>query len=72
MHLDEGIHSASSLIHYAVRSELQICFFEKIRQLALIESDLIQAVGRASTLRTDATVELYSNFLLRISNHFIF
>lgn len=40
-------------------------------QLALIESDLIQAVGRARTLRTDATVELYSNFPLRISTQFI-
>ena len=41
-------------------------------QLALIESDLIQAVGRARTLRTNATVELYSNFPLRISTEFIY
>lgn len=41
-------------------------------QLALIESDLIQAVGRARTLRTPATVELYSNFPLRISDRFIY
>ena len=41
-------------------------------QLALIESDLIQAVGRARTLRTDATVEVYSGFPLRISDKFIF
>jgi hypothetical protein len=41
-------------------------------QLALIESDLIQAVGRARTLRTGAKVELYSNFPLRISSEFIF
>ena len=40
-------------------------------QLALIESDLIQAVGRARTLRTPATVELYSNFPLKITDQFI-
>ena len=41
-------------------------------QLSLIESDLIQAVGRSRTLRTNATVQLYSNFPLRISSTFIF
>jgi len=41
-------------------------------QLALIESDLVQAVGRARTLRTDAKVELYSNFPLRITSNFIY
>ncbi|MBN8837682.1 MAG: hypothetical protein J0I09_10500 [Sphingobacteriia bacterium] len=41
-------------------------------QLAFIESDLIQAVGRARTLRTDATVEVCSNFPLRMSNRFIY
>ena len=41
-------------------------------QLSLIESDLIQAVGRSRTLRTSAMVQLYSNFLLRISSTFIF
>lgn len=40
-------------------------------QLGLIESDLIQAVGRARTLRTDANVKVYSNFPLRISDQFI-
>ena len=40
-------------------------------QLSLIESDLIQAVGRARTLRTNAKVELYSSFPLRISEKFI-
>ena len=40
-------------------------------QLGLIESDLIQAVGRARTLRTEAIVELYSNFPLRITNQFV-
>jgi hypothetical protein len=39
-------------------------------QLALIESDLIQAVGRARTLRTDSTVHLYSNFPLRLTTIF--
>lgn len=41
-------------------------------QLSLIESDLIQAVGRARTLRTIAKVFLYSNFPLRISNKFVY
>jgi hypothetical protein len=40
-------------------------------QLGLIESDLIQAIGRARTLRTEATVELYSNFPLRITHQFV-
>jgi hypothetical protein len=51
------------------------CFIdETLRniQLSLIESDLIQAVGRARTLRTKAKVQLYSNFPLRISATFIF
>ncbi|WP_296686219.1 hypothetical protein [Flavobacterium sp.] len=41
-------------------------------QLSLIQSDLIQAVGRARTLRTNSKVDLYSNFPLRISDEFIF
>lgn len=41
-------------------------------QLALIESDLIQAVGRARTLRTSATVEVYSNFPLKIATQFVY
>lgn len=47
---------------------------ERLRaiQLSLIESDLIQAVGRARTLRTDATVKVYSNFPLRIADNFIY
>ena len=40
-------------------------------QQGLIESDLIQAVGRARTLRTDASVKLYSNFPLKITHQFI-
>jgi len=39
-------------------------------QLSFIESDLIQAVGRARTLRTKANVDLYSSFPLRIATEF--
>lgn len=39
-------------------------------QLSFIESDLIQAVGRARTLRTNAKVDVYSNFPLRIATEF--
>ena len=39
-------------------------------QLSLIEAELIQAVGRARTLRTCAQVDLYSNFPLKISDEF--
>lgn len=49
------------------------CFdHEELRsiQLSLIESDLIQAVGRARTLRTSAHVDVYSNFPLKISDEF--
>jgi hypothetical protein len=41
-------------------------------QFSYIESDLIQAVGRARTLRTKANVDLYSNFPLKISSEFRF
>jgi hypothetical protein len=41
-------------------------------QLSLIESDLIQAVGRARTLRTNATVQVYSNFPLSSTSNFIY
>ncbi len=41
-------------------------------QLSLIESDLLQAVGRTRTLRTHATVLVFSNFPLRISTKFIY
>ncbi len=41
-------------------------------QLDLIESDLVQAVGRARTLRTEAKVEVYSNFPLKIANEFVY
>lgn len=39
-------------------------------QLSLIESDLVQAVGRARTLRNNNTVEVYSNFPLDITDEF--
>lgn len=41
-------------------------------QFSFIESDLIQSVGRSRTLRTNSTVNLYSNFPLRISTEFKF
>jgi len=41
-------------------------------QFSYIESELIQAVGRARTLRTKANVDLYSNYPLRISSEFRF
>jgi hypothetical protein len=41
-------------------------------QFSYIESELIQAVGRARTLRTKANVDLYSNFPLKISSEFRF
>ncbi len=41
-------------------------------QLGLIEADLIQAVGRARTLRTDATVMVLSNLPLTIADKIIF
>ncbi len=41
-------------------------------QFSFIESDLVQAVGRARTLRTKSKVHLYSNFPLRLTTDFIF
>jgi hypothetical protein len=41
-------------------------------QLSLIESDLIQAVGRSRSLRMNAKVVLYSNFPLKISSKFVY
>jgi hypothetical protein len=41
-------------------------------QFTLIQSDLIQAVGRARTLRTNARVEVFSNFPIYLANKFIF
>ena len=39
-------------------------------QLGLIESDLLQAVGRNRTLRKDATAYVYSNLPLRQTTQF--
>ncbi len=41
-------------------------------QLNMIEGELIQAVGRARTIRTNANVQVYSNFPLTISDEYIF
>jgi len=40
-------------------------------QFSLIESDMIQAVGRARSLRNSCLVEVYSGFPLRITSEFI-
>lgn len=40
-------------------------------QIPLIESDLIQAVGRARTLRNDCTAQVYSALPLSIADEFI-
>ena len=42
---------------------------ERLRniQLSIIEAELVQAAGRARSLRTDAKVEIYSNLPLRIA-----
>ena len=42
----------------------------RLIQFYIIESDLIQAVGRARTLRKDCIVEVYSNFPLPITTEF--
>lgn len=44
----------------------------RLIQLALIQSDLKQSVGRARTLRTNAIVKVYSNFPLRDADEFIY
>jgi hypothetical protein len=41
-------------------------------QFSFIESDLLQAVGRARTLRTESRVCVFSNFPLRLTTDFIF
>jgi hypothetical protein len=45
---------------------------EQVRdiQLMLIEAELIQAVGRGRTLRTDSNVDLFSNLPMTISDCF--
>jgi len=40
-------------------------------QLSLIESELIQAAGRARALREDADVDIYANLPLRITQNFV-
>jgi hypothetical protein len=39
-------------------------------QFSCIEAELIQAVGRARTIRTDAKVVVYANFPIRIADEF--
>ncbi len=41
-------------------------------QMSLIESELVQAVGRARTLRSDATVHVYSNLPLAVADKFVY
>jgi hypothetical protein len=41
-------------------------------QLSLIESELVQAIGRARVIRTDAKVEVYSNLPLQVSDKFVY
>jgi len=51
-----------------------MCFDdEKLREIQLktIESHLIQAVGRARTIRTNACVKVYSNLPLFLTDEFI-
>ena len=40
-------------------------------QLSLIESELIQAAGRARALREDVEVDIYANLPLRITQKFV-
>lgn len=60
--------------HNGFRFKFNTFFHEGLRiiQLFLIESEIIQAVGRARTLRYNCTVSLYSNFPLKQSSEFIF
>jgi hypothetical protein len=64
--------TCQEVVHNGIKFQFNTYQHEGLRsiQMSLIESDLVQAVGRARTLRTDATVELYSNFPLRISTEF--
>jgi len=40
-------------------------------QLSIIESELIQAAGRARALREDVEVDIYANLPLRITQTFV-
>ena len=60
--------------HNGFRFKFNTFFHEGLRNihLSLIESEIVQAVGRARTLRYDCTVRLYSNFPLKQSSEFIY
>ena len=60
--------------HNGFRFKFNTFFHEGLRiiQLLLIEAEIIQAVGRARTLRYNCAVSLYSNFPLKQSSEFIF
>jgi hypothetical protein len=47
---------------------------ERLRniQLEVIESELVQAVGRSRSLRTDAQVFVFSNLPLRIASRIVY
>lgn len=70
----EDIHYNNQRIRFRNFEFMFKCFnHEEIRQIQLltIESELLQAVGRARTLRYDCTVELYSNFPLYVATKFL-
>jgi len=56
-----------------IRFPFNACNDPELRdiQLSLIEAELVQAVGRARTIRTDAKVMVYSNFPLTITDRFV-
>jgi hypothetical protein len=60
--------------HNGFRFKFNTFFHEGLRNihLSLIQSEIVQAVGRARTLRYDCTVSLYSNFPLKQSSEFIY
>lgn len=60
--------------HNGFRFKFNTFFHEGLRNihLSLIQSEIVQAVGRARTLRYDCTVFLYSNFPLKQSSEFIY
>jgi len=60
--------------HNGFRFKFNTFFHEGLRNihLSLIQSEIVQAVGRARTLRYDCTVFLYSNFPLKQSEEFIY
>jgi hypothetical protein len=68
----DTIMSFQKVIHNGFEFKFNCFDHEELRmiQFSYIESELIQAVGRARTLRTNATVHLYSNYPLRITTEF--